>query len=117
MSTKYMLAENVWEAIKSDHGYPFPGIYQLHRLDEHGEFVPLSCLLGVDPLGVLYIGAAASIPERVCALKKSVSAAYRKVDPKTYARLEYIDVDAHQAGKKSSIFCGSSSAFRLTGCV
>jgi hypothetical protein len=117
MSTQYMLAENLWEAIKSDHGYPFLGIYRLHVLDEGGEFEPLPRMLGVDPLGVLYIGAAASISDRASALKISVSAAYRKIDPKTYAHLKYIDVDAHQAGKKTSIFRVSSSAFRLTGCV
>jgi hypothetical protein len=57
-------------------------------------------LLGADPLGVLYIGAAANILDRVSCLKKSVSAAYRKADPRTYGHLDYSDVQAHQTGQK-----------------
>jgi len=96
-----MLADDgMFDAISSDHGGPFPGVYQLHALDEHRDFLRLSRLLSEDPLGVLYIGAAANILYRVSQLKKSVSAAYRTVDPKTYAHLEYSDVRAHQTGKK-----------------
>src|SRR5689334_3888302 len=99
MSSKYLVADDgIWSALDSLHK-PFPGIYRLHVLDEQG-FLPLSRLLDVDPDGVIYIGTSVSVPGRVASLKKSISAAYKKVDPQTYAHLPYIDEGTHQTGKK-----------------
>jgi hypothetical protein len=54
MSTKYMLAhDSMCDAIERDHGDCFPVVYQLHALDEHGEFRGLSRLLDIDPEGIL----------------------------------------------------------------
>ena len=101
VGTKYMLAnDSMCDDIKRDHGDSFPLAYQLHALDEHGEFRGLSRLLGIDPEGILYIGKSKTVQPRIANLRKSVCAAYRKVGGKIYEKLVYMDFGAHQTGKK-----------------
>jgi hypothetical protein len=101
MSVKYLLADDrMYDDIKSAYGGLFRGIYRLHVLDERGEFLPLSRLLDNDVLGIIYIGTSKEVPNRVGSLRKSVSAAYRKIASKTYAHLPYMTEGPHQAGRK-----------------
>ncbi len=101
MTMKYLLSDDsMWEAINRDYGGPFPGVYRLHVLGEGSDFRSLPRLLEKDAEGIVYIGAAADVLFRATNLRISVCAAYRQVNPKTYADLEYSNVNARQAGKK-----------------
>lgn len=73
------------------------GIYVLSCLDEEGNEIPISRLLGIDPSGVLYIGMASSFLDRVIDLKKSLS-------PKHASR-------AHECGARYKEHQGISSSF------
>jgi hypothetical protein len=97
----FIVDEGYWDSIDSLHDHErFPGIYRLHATDTKGEFVPLSRLLGIDPEGILYIGASAVVQDRASELKKSICAAYKKIDPVTYKNQKYSDFECHQTGKK-----------------
>jgi hypothetical protein len=78
----------------------FPGIYRLRVLEESGQFRLLPRIFEADPNGIVYIGTSAEVPFRSASLKKSVSAAYRRIDPNKYGSLNYVDTDCHQTGKK-----------------
>jgi len=102
MTTKYYISDpSMWELINSAHeGDKFPGIYKLHVTNVQGEFLPLPRLFGVDHEGVLYIGTSEVVQYRVANVRKSICAAYKKVDPQTYAEQKFSDPLAHQAGKR-----------------
>jgi hypothetical protein len=101
LGDKYLLAtDGVWADIERPHGPKFPGIYRLHVLDDHGEFLPLPRLLGEDAHGIVYIGTSKFVPIRLGELRKSIAAAYWKVDARTYAHLLYRDEMQHPTGKK-----------------
>jgi hypothetical protein len=102
MSAKYfVISPDFWPSINALHeNERFPGIYRLHATGSDGSFLPISRLLGVDPNGVLYIGTSVVVQDRAASLKKSICAAYKKVDPQTYGDQTFIDVGSHQTGKK-----------------
>ncbi len=102
MSIKhYIIEDNFWKSIDDLFlSERFPGIYRLHATDSHGNFIPLSRALGVDPNGILYIGTSEVIQDRAANLKKSVCAAYKIIDPAKYGNLIYGDIGSHQTGKK-----------------
>jgi len=102
MSTKhFIINDNFCASIDDLHdGERFPGIYQLHATDDKGEFIPLSRLLGVDPNGILYIGTSAVVQDRAANLRKSICAAYKKIDPSKYEAQPFSDFGCHQTGKK-----------------
>lgn len=54
------------------------GIYRLHVGDELGDFLFLPRLLEADPYGILYIGAAVRLHERLGELQKALSVAYHR---------------------------------------
>lgn len=55
---------------------PMAGVYRLHVGDDVGSCLVLPRLLAVDPLGILYIGTAVRLHERLGELQKALSVAY-----------------------------------------
>ncbi len=100
MATKYTLEDGMWEAINAIEPGGFSGIYQLHVLDDEGKFLPIPRLLGMDPDGILYIGAGRDIASHLSNLRISISSAYSRIDPAHYGHLTFNHIDAHQTGKK-----------------
>ena len=75
----YLLSsEEVWQKLKRDHGDK-GGVYKLHCLDEENDrrLIPINRVLGVDQEGVLYIGKASVIHNRIGDLMKSLSSEYK----------------------------------------
>ena len=71
----YLLSsKEVWQKLETDHGNK-GGVYKLHCLEEGDEsrFMPINRILGVDQEGVLYIGKASVIRNRIGDLMKSLS--------------------------------------------
>lgn len=52
------------------------GVYYIHATDENREFKPLPRLLDVDINGILYIGTAGKLHERLGEVQKAISVAY-----------------------------------------
>ena len=75
----YLLSsEEVWQKLARDHGDK-GGVYKLHCLDEENDstFIPINRILGVDQEGVLYIGKASLIRNRIGDLMKSLSPTHK----------------------------------------
>ena len=71
----YLLSsEKIWQKLERDHGDK-GGVYKLHCFDEENDrrFIPINRILGVDQEGVLYIGKASVICNRIGDLMKSLS--------------------------------------------
>jgi hypothetical protein len=92
--------EHFYDKVFNEFNGIFPGIYHLHVLQESGQFRLLPRLFDADPNGIVYIGTSAEVPFRAAYVKKSVSAAYRRIDPIKYGSLNYVDTHCHQTGKK-----------------
>ena len=97
----YMISDDgMWASVTSLFDGPFSGVYRLHALGEDGEFIFIPRLLAPDPNGVLYIGASSVVANRLGSMRKSISAAYRLLDPDGYGALPYSDPSPHQTGRK-----------------
>ena len=78
----YLLSsEKVWQKLQSDHSDK-GGVYKLHCIDEENDskFIPINRILGVDQEGVLYIGKADVIHNRIGDLWKSLSPNYKTLN-------------------------------------
>ena len=53
-----------------------PGVYYVHATDGNGDFKPLPRLLDADQDGILYIGTAGKLHERLGEVQKALSVAY-----------------------------------------
>jgi hypothetical protein len=99
-----LIGGNTWKSVRDDFGVA-AGTYCLRLWNDKLEgFSPIPRLLGTDFEGTLYIGTSGNLANRIGALKKAVSAAYRRLE--RYAadsRLEgYSDPTAHGAGRMIS---------------
>lgn len=81
-------------------GFPFAGVYRLHKLDTYDRPLPIPRLLDVDPEGILYLGTSFHVPNRVIFMRRAMAAAYKALAPEVYAHHIYVDAGAHQTGKK-----------------
>lgn len=102
MTEKYFIDQHdMWDLINDAHeGEKFPGIYKLHVTDAEEKFLLLPRLFGVDKEGVLYIGTSEVVQHRAANVRKSICAAYKKINPEVYAEQKFSDPKVHQTGKK-----------------
>ena len=90
----------LYQKLKALHVGGFPGVYHLHVADKSGALLSVPRLIGTDPRGVLYIGTSSAVPNRVGAMRKSLSTAYKVLAPDLYGHLPYDDPGPHQTGRK-----------------